>query len=368
MRAQRAFTLIELLVVISIIAVLIALLLPAVQSAREAARRAQCVNNLKQLGLAVHNYVTQQNVFPAANVRNYAPPTESVANGPWPYRASWQAAILPQMEQITTYNAFNFQLDFAMPPNFTGGIVQVPSLLCPSESIRVRCSGFWGTMNYMNNFGGPPPIAMYTGVIVPPAPEASELGTGLGWSNYNNAYFGIESVEDGTSNSAMISEKLVGLINAEVQYPGSKYAKRAEFMNSVDLPPSSLDTGNQQLALAFVQGCKNIPGTQQDAPFTSNTIGWSYHATYDEWALNSSYNHFMTPNSWSCTYPSDPNPNTAGWGGTWAAITATSNHPGGVNVGFADGSVKFVKDTVNLQTWWAIGSRNQGETISSAAY
>src|ERR1700757_4341166 len=95
----RAFTLIELLVVIAIIAVLIALLLPAVQSAREAARRAQCVNNLKQLGLAVHNYVSQTNVFPNQTLQNTTY---------WAWEPSWAALILPHLEQLPLYNAINF--------------------------------------------------------------------------------------------------------------------------------------------------------------------------------------------------------------------------------------------------------------------
>jgi prepilin-type processing-associated H-X9-DG protein len=120
-----------------------------------------------------------------------------------------------------------------------------------------------------------------------------------------------------------------------------------------------------QLALQFVQACSRIPGTQIDALGASNGNGWSWLYSWPEFSTSENYNHFMTPNTLSCTYPSDPFP---GWGGVFAAVTASSNHPGGVNVGMADGSVRFIKNSVNVQTWWALGSRNLGEVISSDSY
>jgi prepilin-type N-terminal cleavage/methylation domain-containing protein/prepilin-type processing-associated H-X9-DG protein len=362
MRTRRAFTLIELLVVIAIIAVLIALLLPAVQSAREAARRAQCVNNLKQLGLAVHNYVSQMGSLPALTVPNFAQD--------WMYRMAWTVAVLPHMEGVPVYNALNFNVSMSDPSNNTAGVFQMASLLCPSENKQVRPSDFYGTCNYAANLGGPGPIAMYTGVIVPAKENTPELTNpdppGYYWNNGNNAYFGFQSATDGTSNTAMISEHLLGQIAYWMPIPrASADFKRTEYTATVDLPASSLDTGNLQLALQFVQACKSIPGSQNDTPGASNGPGWNWYFTFPEFSTQLSYFHFMTPNQASCTYPSDPN---FGWGGTWAAITANSNHPGGVNVGMADGSVRFVKDSVDLRTWWALGSRNAGEIVSSDAY
>ena len=135
---RRGFTLIELLVVIAIIAVLIALLLPAVQAAREAARRTQCVNNLKQLGLAAQNYVSANNVFPpqtswptmAANV------TGNTIGLQWGF--NWYYAIFPQLEQQPVFNAVNFNLtpfDFS---NLTAGAIKVSALLCPDESANLQ--------------------------------------------------------------------------------------------------------------------------------------------------------------------------------------------------------------------------------------
>ena len=156
---RRGFTLIELLVVIAIIAVLIALLLPAVQSAREAARRAQCTNNLKQLGLAAHNYISINNVYPSQSIQNTTT---------WSWEPSWVAAILPMMEQTPMYNAINFNLPmleigFVTPvatggtANSTAGLATILSLLCPSESLShpISFGGDWAQSNYAGNYGGP---------------------------------------------------------------------------------------------------------------------------------------------------------------------------------------------------------------------
>jgi len=139
---RRAFTLIELLVVIAIIAVLIALLLPAVQSAREAARRAQCINNMKQLGLACHNYASQQDCFPPQVQNGGLAVWSNITGGPYfdPWPLDWTASILPQMEQMPMYNALNFSVASSVGNDLQNRTVlsqQVSSLLCPSENIKV---------------------------------------------------------------------------------------------------------------------------------------------------------------------------------------------------------------------------------------
>jgi prepilin-type N-terminal cleavage/methylation domain-containing protein/prepilin-type processing-associated H-X9-DG protein len=366
---RRGFTLIELLVVIAIIAVLIALLLPAVQSAREAARRAQCTNQLKQLGLAVHNYISQTDVFPAQSIQN---------TKYWAWEVSWTTLILPQMEQQPLYNSVNFNVPmydlgpftgFSVPQNSTVGLTTLTNLLCPSESLshQVTFSGIeWAQSNYAGNYGGPAMITSCNGIIVPNKGD-------LFVTSRNLAPIRIAAVTDGTSNTAMFSEHLLGYgsgLDDPTKSPavaGSGLAKRALFqLSSVTLDSDANDMKTLQ---AFYAACSSIPGgtpPSSDADFGS---AWFLAQGYD--TGNISYTHVMTPNKYSCTgaqgglfdFHSD-----GAQGGFAAAITATSNHPGGVNVCMGDGSVRFIKDSVSTPTWWALGTRNLGEVISADQY
>jgi prepilin-type N-terminal cleavage/methylation domain-containing protein/prepilin-type processing-associated H-X9-DG protein len=372
MRSRRAFTLIELLVVIAIIAVLIALLLPAVQSAREAARRAQCVNNLKQLGLAVHNYISQNNVFPAGTTQNTTSPGQENPgwSSGWVWESGWTAAILPNVEANPLYNALNFNISLADVANTTVSTAQLAFLICPSENVTQRASGYYGTINYSSNIGGPGCIRNFDGVIVP-MPFANDPYIPYpppgGPTSSNMAFFGVQSVTDGTTNTAMFSEKLIGLAaNPPVVLRNSPDALRTVYTETtVDIPPSAIDSGNSRLAYRFVQACNNIPGNQPDDSGASNGNGWSWLFTFPAFSDVFFYNHFMPPNTILCAAPSDT---SGGWGSLWGAITAASRHPGGVNVGMADGSVRFMKNSVSLPVWWALGSRNLGEVISSDQY
>jgi len=363
-KSSRAFTLIELLVVIAIIAVLIALLLPAVQSAREAARRAQCTNNLKQLGLAVHNYLSQQGVFPPF-AENYSGVGYWQA---WP--VGWTGAMLGQIDQMAMYNSLNFVYGTWDAQNTTISESAVSTLVCPSEN---KGAPNWpGTrLNYMANLGGPPDIATFDGVIVALKNDArgnSGCCSSAQLGNYTSAEcgsFGTEGITDGTSNTAMISERLVGLASwAGPIYPGDRQSLRFLFNTSFTV---NLDTHNAAEALQFVQTCRSIPGSQSANISSTIYLGFLWpSAACNTNEANSGYNHFNTPNQLSCMAANTQSAGTLG--GIQDAITATSNHPGGVNVGFADGSVKFIKDSIGIQTWWALGSRDQGEVLSSDQY
>jgi prepilin-type N-terminal cleavage/methylation domain-containing protein/prepilin-type processing-associated H-X9-DG protein len=363
-RGRRGFTLIELLVVIAIIGVLIALLLPAVQAAREAARRAQCVNNLKQLGLAAHNYHDQTGALPAQSTWNTA-----VNPGAWgPWYTAWTTSMLPQLEQTPLFNATNFSLYLIFsnsgqlwdtPANTTVGYTQLAALLCPSDGIRVRPQNPYGTINYCGNFGGPAVIEKANGSIVP---------TGNPWwSNNNVAPVSFSGFLDGTSNTAMFSERLIGLGGNPPLTAGSgPNARRAIFNVPIVL---NGDSRNATLALQFANACKNLPG---NTPMNFSFLSGAYwHSDMPYTTVNHSYFHFVTPNGLSCSAAQAGGNNGEGdpnWGGSTAAITANSNHPGGVNVCFADGSVKFVKDTIDIKTWWAIGTRNGAEVVSGDSY
>jgi len=372
-RNRRAFTLIELLVVIAIIAVLIALLLPAVQSAREAARRAQCVNNLKQLALACHNYVSQQGVFPPQVQNGGLAVWGTPYFDPWPL--DWTASILPQMEQGPLYNALNFSVSSSVGNDLQNRTVlaaQVASLLCPSESIRIPnqiVGGTKSTKSYHANVGGPSVIMSWTGIFT--ALQQDSVGLNGVYTNSLCGLVDFATISDGSSNTALLSETHIG------SGPGAN----AVTLNSVNgrgdtymwRPSGQSTTGYDMgaagvpIAQAFVQACQAIPGNTPAFGVLSPPNG-------DVWIggnpgscmLWDAYNHFMPPNSFACDSTTDGN--TQGYGSVPDAFPPASNHPGGVNIAFSDGSVKFIKNSVNLFTWWALGSRNGGEVISADQY
>jgi prepilin-type N-terminal cleavage/methylation domain-containing protein/prepilin-type processing-associated H-X9-DG protein len=372
-RNRPGFTLIELLVVIAIIAVLIALLLPAVQAAREAARRAQCVNNLKQLGLAVHNYLSTNNAFPPlfTNFNNPGPPNPPTgpmvpATGEWPL--GWAVMLLPNIEQAALYNSANFIGGSFNPANQnTLSATKVNGLICPSESIT---QGPWLTTswaNYAANFGGPSPIAGWSGVIVPfasPPQPTTVPGLCSCLSNGNNSTFGTQGITDGTSNTAMFSEKLVGPTSTAAIFIGQPNAKRVAFPVSMD-PGVDVSPNGATNALSFMQACKSLQNTVQAPAGHNPWSGAVWTGSHAGTLRFNAYNHFNTPNGNSCF-------GTASQGGPPGglndAVTAQSNHSGGVNVSMGDGSVKFIKDTINPTVWWALGSRALGETVGSDAY
>jgi len=343
---RSGFTLIELLVVIAIIAVLIALLLPAVQAAREAARRSQCVNNLKQLGIAMHNY----------HDVNGALPWSQGPYGPW---TDWSVlvGILPHMEQGALFNAINFGVNYggtALNPAIPGGAInstamriQVAGYLCPSDDIRLTNAE--GHTNYAACVGNMPIFyprsdslgrADTNGMF---GPHSGPYGAGL-----KNTTF--SSIRDGLSMTAMMSEyvKGSGTANNQKRDPSRPSA-------SASLIPLTSDIRN--------------PGPYRTACLaadpkvaTTPLIGGYSRGQY--WQLGhphgASYNHVMTPNTWSCA--SNPNGSLNNYDGS---MGASSYHSGGVNVLFGDGTVRFVKDSVSPQTWWAIASRADSEVVSA---
>jgi prepilin-type N-terminal cleavage/methylation domain-containing protein/prepilin-type processing-associated H-X9-DG protein len=369
----RAFTLIELLVVIAIIAVLIALLLPAVQSAREAARRSQCVNNLKQLGLAVHNYHSANNCIPPNDIFLGAGSsgTPTYANG-WGWNASWAVLILPNLEQSTLYNAYNFICSADSPINTTVTYNPVQSYICPSENIRSRPNFPWAPTNYHGNYGGPGVLRMWSGTMVEmftcssPSPAAIYPPGTCWWSaDVNLGVFGFESVQDGTASTALFSEKLYGNSNLGSITPSSVNAKRGIWI--VGIPAgNNFNSGNLAAATQGVQICQAITGATGDSG-AGWLQGFSWALGYPWHNVVNNYHHYNTPNKLTCINQNgDIQPGV--WGGSVGMVTATSNHGAGVNVCMADGSVKFIKDSVNVQTWWALGTRNGGETISQDSY
>lgn len=358
MRTRSAFTLIELLVVIFIIGILIALLLPAVQAAREAARRMECTNNLRQLGLAVHGYHDATGVLPSQCL--YLAP--NCVDG---WTQGWTLAILPGLEQQPLYDAHNFGLGPDWIENSTTASTSLSVLLCPSDYSNTQPDPPQAVLSYHSNLGGPGVFRNWTGTIVPPFTRCPYKPYRTWWTPDSNlGPLGLVSVNDGLSNTALFSEKLIGLPIDTIATVGSVNAKRALFVPAAAIP----NTMDLAQTMAFLQACRSLPGSETSSVDSSSYPSggrWTYSFPWH--ISNNAYTHYNTPNGLSCRSMSTPNDNVWG-GGQTGIITATSGHPGGVNVCFSDGSVRFIEDTIDVRTWWAIGTRNQGEIIAGDAY
>ena len=334
---RRGFTLIELLVVISIIAVLIALLLPAVQSAREAARRAQCSNNMKQLGLAVHNYSTSFNVIPAMCM--FPGGQANISQG---WAPSWIIPILPQLEQGNLYAAYNFSAPAVVISgtvgleNTTVTYNQVSTFLCPSENEPSRPSSN-ATTSYAGNYGGPGQIAAYTGTIVPIGdPNGPPLGR-------------LGPVTPGGGPRRPLQHRDVQRDPARPPGQPARPSGHARWQaGRLQWRDRGGVGAGAAAAVTFVQSCQALPfGTMSQ---NSDHLGNNAYATYPWHVGMVNYSHVGPPNSLHCQDSND-----AGWlsyVGPSGSAPPASNHPGGVHVTFSDGSVRFIKDSINQQTWW----------------
>ncbi len=344
---RRGFTLIELLVVIAIIAVLIALLLPAVQAAREAARRSQCINNLKQLGIALHNYHDTIGSFP--------PGASDMVNG-W-QQWSALAMMLPQLEQQPIYNAINFANtgNSANPnvgsSNTTVINATVQVFLCPSDIDRMTNPN--GHVNYAMNWGS----KAFRYSSAPSGPFVA--------ADRTSARVGIRDVLDGTSQTAAASERVKGIGDGRLLGLQNSAVEQLDSSNPDSDLMSLAATSDSDSGLnspLYYQACRSLPALGTVA--TTGISGGLWHTVL---MGNTCYTHVMPPNSQSCGYGSITNSNSDG-NHPQGALTATSRHPGTVNVLFLDGSTRSIKSTINVPVWWALGTKSGGEVVSADQY
>ncbi len=362
---RRGFTLIELLVVIAIIAVLIALLLPAVQAAREAARRTQCVNNLKQVGLALMNYESAVGSFPWGEVPHN---TRALLNVP-----SCLLLIIGQMEQQNLYNAYNFGSGAGaggpggwnyLPLNRVNSTVQstkVNAFLCPSDVDRIDMTPRGATVNPGNtNYQGNAGADAYSFLT-------GTASTGLTGST--NAFSGafpsysicvkISAITDGTSNTIAFSEVVRGTGAYAGGFDGMNPS--SSFANSrANASGAGGKTASPQVDY---MNCLSTGGITPTNVLCATCGDWPIGASW-WWGRSGQtrYNHVMPPNTWNCAFGSDNGDSDDD------AITASSRHPGGVNSAFCDGSVHFLKNSISPNTWWALSSIGGNEVLSADSY
>ncbi|GIW87869.1 MAG: general secretion pathway protein GspG [Isosphaeraceae bacterium] len=372
-RPPRAITLVELLVVLAIIGTLIGLLLPAIQQAREAGRRVQCLNNLKQFGLGLHGYLSQFGAFPpgrmypdrtdpAAGHLQFQQaytfyPAQLIQTGAWTGFFSVHCHILGHMEQTAAYHALNFATTHTgeltsdggrhvVAPNYTALTLTLGSFLCPSDPHSTR--GPRGENNYRVNFGGSTP---YAGGGTRPLNDRLTAHLIDGAFTYGDVLRPGDFV-DGLAQTVFAAERVKG--------SGRTGPNVRRDSDSIYIPTLAVPLDIPRLMLRCLAPPTPVSGFGSHGRWLPNadySDGWGF-----AWYVATLYNHVAPPNwrGWDCSVgtsiPDVPSEH--------AVIAARSRHPGGVHVLLGDGSVRFLRDAIDLSLWRALGTRDGGETLT----
>jgi prepilin-type N-terminal cleavage/methylation domain-containing protein len=325
-RGRLGFTIVELLVTIAVIGCLMAMLMPAVQGAREAARRVQCADNLRQLGLAAANFHSAQCSFPPGHQ------VDSTTGATWGHLAY----LLPFLDKNVVFQKLDFTKPSTDPANALLPTVALPVLRCPSDIDRLDSSTDpqallgWAKNNYRGNAGND------TGAL---DSNGNEKNNGVFLTNRRT---NLDQITDGLGATTLFSEGLLGDgDNNVISNPGDWFA----------IAPATNGRSDVYAALLAVTPAVG-PSNQLSCAGTTFVFG-NY--------TDSRYNHIMPPNG--------PSGVVANGGDLFTAVnsaaqatTASSRHPAGVNVVLASGCVRFIKNDIDIQTWWALGSIAGGET------
>lgn len=323
---RRGFTLVELLVVIAIIGILVALLLPAVQAAREAARRMHCTNNLKQLGLALHNYESAIRTLPPALAQTGHAGQPAAFGCCCRNRFTMFYFILPYLEELNLYQKFDFRVDDTsiatsgktyMPPNTAARRAEVAAYFCPSGSASGRLIDFGQGSFSRSNYAYAISVDRYHNSPYPTCSFDSSTGR-LRTAMYLNSNHRLSDIQDGTSKTIVLSELIAPAASADT---GSGADVRAFWSDSFGASYSHMFTPNSSLGDSCMSNCHNDP--------QNGTPAQPFVGTY--------------------------------WG--YWANGARSRHTGGVNACLADGSVRFFADEISLDVWQAMASINGGEIV-----
>lgn len=335
----KGFTVIELMVAILVISVLMGLLIPAVQSARETGRRLSCTNNLKQIGLALHQYASSHGMFPAIYSDEFGPDNTGRYRFYATYAYSPLARMLPELGYTPLYNTVNLTLGHANPwsiiSNQTAGNTLVSTFLCPSDSLPpVNGSGF---VNYRFSIG---PNAFISPGNTNPVEKSGAFCM--------HEFFRLADFPDGLSNTIGASERLQG------DWTRGPFKFGGDYILG-NLGPGTINGGNWE---PLIPRCLALAST---APAESKGgASWFYSGLHF-----TNYNHCRPPNPPipDCSFDAAQN-DLHGWTLHSGVFSATSHHPAGVNGLHMDGSVHFHKNSLSLPVWMAISTRNGGEVLT----